>query len=120
MTSKITVTARDEEAADGPLLDFIHAAVTELVRNANKRGYVTEDQISALQLLEGVKPEQIEDILAKFGEMGVNVVETEWAEHEEEVATREEPEEEAESENELVEVRRRPVSAKTGARDAAE
>ncbi|MGB6890659.1 MAG: RNA polymerase sigma factor RpoD [Xanthobacteraceae bacterium] len=120
MTSKITVTARDEEAADGPLLDFIHAAVTELVRNANKRGYVTEDQISALQLVEGVKPEQIEDILAKFGEMGVNVVETEWAEHEEEVATREEPEEEAESKNELVEVRRRPVSAKTGARDAAE
>ncbi|MFZ0778522.1 MAG: RNA polymerase sigma factor RpoD [Xanthobacteraceae bacterium] len=120
MTSKITVTARDEEAADGPLLDFIHVAVTELVRNANKRGYVTEDQISALQLVEGVKPEQIEDILVKFGEMGVNVVETEWAEHEEEVATREEPEEEAESKNELVEVRRRPVSAKTGARDAAE
>ena len=79
MTSKITVTARDEEAADRPSPDFIPVAVTELVRNANKRGYVTEDQISALQLVEGVKPEQIEDILVKFGEMGVNVVETEWA-----------------------------------------
>jgi RNA polymerase primary sigma factor len=62
MTSKITVAARDEGAADGPSLDLIHVAVTELVRNANKRGYVTEDQISALQLVEGVKPEQIEDI----------------------------------------------------------
>jgi RNA polymerase primary sigma factor len=120
MTSKITVTARDEEAADRPLLDFIHVAVAELVRDANKRGYVTEDRISALQLVEGVKPEQIEDILVKFGEMGVNVVETEGTEHEEDVATREDAEEETESENELVEVRQRPVPAKTGAGDAAE
>jgi RNA polymerase primary sigma factor len=120
MTSKITVAARDEGAADGPSPDLIHVAVTELVRNASKRGYVTEDQISALQLVEGVKPEQIEDILVKFGEMGVNVVETEGAEHEEDVATDEEPEQETESENELVDVRQRPVPAKPGARDAAE
>ena len=120
MTSKTTVTARDEEAADRPLLDFIHIAVTELVRNAKKRGYVTEDQIGALQLVEGIKPEQIEDILAKFGEMGVNVVETEWAEHEEETAAREEPEEETESENELVEVREQPVPAKAEGKEAAE
>ena len=116
MTSKITVAARDEEAAaDGPSPDLIHVAVTELVRNASKRGYVTEDQISALQLVEGVKPEQIEDILVKFGEMGVNVVETEGAEHEEDVATDEEPEQETESENELVDVRQRPVPAKPAA-----
>ncbi len=119
MTSKITVTARDEEAADHPSPDFVPVAVTELIRNAEKRGYVTEDQISALQLAEGVKPEQIDDILVKFGEMGVNVVETEWPEHEEEAALREEPEEETGRENELVEVRQ-PVPAKTGARDAAE
>ena len=119
MTSKITMTARDEEAADHPSPDFVPVAVTELIRNAEKRGYVTEDQISALQLAEGVKPEQIDDILVKFGEMGVNVVETEWPEHEEEAALREEPEEETGRENELVEVRQ-PVPAKTGARDAAE
>jgi RNA polymerase primary sigma factor len=120
MTSKITVAARDEGAADGPSLDLIHVAVTELVRNANKRGYVTEDQISALQLVEGVKPEQIEDILVKFGEMGVNVVETEGTEHEEDVAAGEEHEEETESENALVEVRERPVPAKAEGKDAAE
>ena len=69
---------------------------------------------------EEVKSEQIEDILAKFSEMGVNVVETKEAELEEEVATREEPDEEAEGENELVEVQQRPVPAKSGAKDPAE
>jgi RNA polymerase primary sigma factor len=120
MARKITVTAQDEEAADRSLLDPNHAAVTELIRSAKRRGYVTEDQIGALQVVEGIKPEQIEDILAKFGEMGVNVVETEWAEPEEETAAGEEREEETESENALVEVRQRTVPAKAEGKDAAE
>ena len=103
-----------------PLLDLSDAAVKELIRSAKKRGYVTHDQINALLSSEEVKSEQIEDILAKFSEMGVNVVETKEAELEEEVATGEEPEEEAEGENELVEVQQRPVPAKSGAKDPAE
>ena len=103
-----------------PLLDLSDAAVKELIRSAKKRGYVTHDQINALLSSEEVKSEQIEDILAKFSEMGVNVVETKEAELEEEVATREEPEEEAEGENELVEVQQRPVPAKSGAKEPAE
>ena len=103
-----------------PLLDLSDAAVKQLIRSAEKRGYVTHDQINALLSSEEVKSEQIEDILAKFSEMGVNVVETKEAELEEEVATREEPEEEAEDENELVEVRQRAVPAKSGAKEAAE
>jgi RNA polymerase primary sigma factor len=63
-----------------------------------------------------IKSEQIEDILAKLSEMGVSLE----AELEEEVATREEPEEEAEGENELVEVQQRLVPAKSGATEPAE
>ena len=48
-----------------------------LLHSAKKRGYVTNDQIDALLSLAEVKSEQIEDILAKFSEMGVHVVETE-------------------------------------------
>ena len=70
----------------------------ELIRSAKKRGYVTHDQINALLSSDEVKSEQIEDIQAKLSEMGVSLE----AELEEEVATREEPEEEAEGENELV------------------
>ena len=103
-----------------PLLDLSDAAVKELIRSAKKRGYVTVDQINSVLPSKEAKSEQIKDILAIFGEMGVNVVETKEAEPEEEVATREEPEEEAEGENELVEVQQRPVPAKSGAKDPAE
>jgi len=107
---------------DSPLLDLSDATVKDLIRSAKKRGYVTHNQINALLSSEEVKSEQIEDILAKLSEMGVNVVETEEAEPEEEVATCEEPEEETggENENELVEIQQRPVPAKSGAKDPAE
>ena len=110
----------EKEGPETPLLDLSDAAVKELIRSAKKRGYVTHDQINALLSSEEVKSEQIEDILAKLSEMGVNVVETKEAELEEEVATREEPEEEAEGENELVEVQQRSVPAKSGAKEPAE
>ena len=125
MASKIKVRPQkeemlEEEGPDSPLLDLSDAAVNDLIRGAKKRGYVTHNQINALLSSEEVKSEQIEDILAKFSEMGVSVVETKDAELEEEVATREEPDEEAEGENELVEVQQRPVPAKSGAKDPAE
>ena len=94
-----------------------------MIRNAKKRGYVTHDQINTLLSSEEVKSEQIEDILAKLSEMGVNVIETKEAELEEdekEAATREEPEDEAEGENELVEVQQRSVPAKSGAKEPVE
>src|ERR1035437_9235022 len=109
MASKIKVTPQKEEmlekeGPETPLLDLSDAAVKELIRSAKKRGYVTHDQINALLYSEEVKSEQIEDILAIFSEMGVNVVETEEARPEDEGA-REEPDDEEESEGELVEVK---------------
>ena len=71
-----------EISPDSPLPDLSDAAIKKLIHSAKKRGYVTHDQINALLSSEEVKSEQIEDILAKFSEMGVNVVETEEAEPE--------------------------------------
>jgi RNA polymerase primary sigma factor len=110
----------EKEGPETPLLDRSDAAVEELIRSAKERGYVTHDQINALLSSDEAKSEQIEDILAKLSEMGVSLVETKEAELEEEVATREEPEEEAEGENELVEVQQRSVPAKSGAKEPAE
>ena len=123
MASKIKVAPQKEEmlekeGPETPLLDLSDAAVKALIRSAKKRGYVTHDQINALLSSEEVKSEQIEDILAKFSEMGVNVVETEEAEPENEGA-REEPDDEDESEGELVEVKPK-LPAKSGAKDPAE
>src|SRR5215467_587906 len=129
MASKTKVTPQKEEVPekvgadtlpDCPLLDLSDAAVKKLIRNAKKRGYVTVDQINSVLPSEEVNSEQIEDVLAMFSEMGVNVVETEEAEPDEEAA-REEQEEEAESESssELVEVQR-AVPAKSETKEPAE
>src|SRR4026208_483368 len=78
-----------------PLLDLSDAAVKKLIRSAKKRGYVTHDQINSVLPSEEVNSEQIEDVLAMFSEMGVNVVETEEPSEEGE-EQREEADEEAE------------------------
>jgi RNA polymerase primary sigma factor len=110
-----------ETPPDRPLLDLSDAAVRELVRTAKKRGYVTHDQINALLSSEEVNSEQLETILAKFSEMGINVVETKEAQLEEEVEAREErEEEETEGENQSIEIQQRSVPAKSGAKEPAE
>jgi RNA polymerase primary sigma factor len=129
MVRMIKVTPQKEETLekegpetppDRPLLDISDAAVKELIRSAKKRGYVTHDQVNALLSSGEVKSERIEDILANFSEIGVDVVETKEAELEEEVEIGEEPEKEAEGKNELVEVQQGPVTAKSGAKEPAE
>src|SRR6516165_597533 len=115
---KEKIPESSETRPDRPVLDLLDAAINALVRTAKKRGYVTHDQINALLASEEVNSEQIENILAKFSEMGVNVVETKEARLEEEVETREEPEEgeETEGENELIEIQQRSVPAKSEAK----
>ena len=125
MASEVKVTLPSEEmlekeGPETPLLDLVDAAVKELIRSAKKDGYVTHDQINALLSSEQVKSEQIENILAKFSELGVNVIETKEAELEAEVASPEEPDDEAEGENELIEVRQQPTPAKPGPKAPAE
>src|SRR5213594_4273291 len=98
MASKTKAAEKEaSEAPDTPLplLDLSDAAVKKLIRLAKKRGYVTHDQINSVLPSEEVNSEQIEDVLAMFSEMGVNVVETEEATEDEE-QQREEPEEEPE------------------------
>jgi RNA polymerase primary sigma factor len=113
--SKTTATKQKEEVLnkdgpetppDSPPIDLWDAAVKKLIRSAKKRGYVTHDQINALLPSEEVKSEQIEDILAMFNEMGVNVVETEDAEPEETPEDVKEEPEGDESAGELTEVQR--------------
>src|SRR6195256_4256490 len=126
MASKTEVTPQKDDVpenegpetpSDSPLLDLSDAAVKKLIRTAKKRGYVTHAQINSLS--KEVNSEQIEDILARFSEMGVNVLETEEATEEGE-EQREEADEEPESEGgELVEVQQK-VPAKSEAKEPTE
>src|ERR1700730_7584298 len=102
-----------------PLLDLSDAAVKKLIRSAKKRGYVPHDQINSVLPSEEVNSEQIEDVLAMFSEMGINVVETEEPSEDGEEA-REEAAEEPENESgELVEVQQK-VPAKSEAKEPTE
>jgi RNA polymerase primary sigma factor len=97
-----------------PLLDLSDAAVKRLIRIAKKRGYVTHGQVKSLS--DELNSEQIEDVLATFSEMGVNVVEHEEAADDNEKDP-EEADEEPEAEvGELVEVRQK-VPAKSEAKE---
>ncbi|HET9904511.1 MAG TPA: RNA polymerase sigma factor RpoD [Xanthobacteraceae bacterium] len=102
-------------APDGPLLDLSDAAVRKMIKLAKKRGWVTYENLNAVLPSEEVTSEQIEDILAMLNEMGINVIENEEAEGEEEEAG----EEDEEVDGELVEVVR-TVPAKAERSEPAE
>jgi RNA polymerase primary sigma factor len=102
-----------------PLLDLSDAAVKKMIKQAKKRGYVTYQQLNSVMPSEEVTSEQIEDVLAMMSEMGINVVETEEAESDEEEGAREEPEEEEAEGGDLVEVTPK-TPAKSEAKEPAE
>ena len=65
----------NETTTDGPLLDLSDDSVKKLIKAAKKRGYVTMDEINAVLPSDQTDPDKIEDVMAMFSDMGINVVE---------------------------------------------
>ena len=101
------------EAPDSPLLDLSDAAVKKLIKTAKKRGYVTYEEVNAVLPSDQVSPDQIEDIMSMFSEMGINVVD----EDEVEEAEPDTPEEES---TELAERTGTAVANKSNAREGSD
>jgi RNA polymerase primary sigma factor len=72
------------EATDSPLLDLSDAAVKRMIKLAKKRGFVTHEELNAVLPSEEVTSDQIEDIYAMLNEMGINVIEGEDADGDDE------------------------------------
>jgi RNA polymerase primary sigma factor len=72
-----TAQSADAPERDGPILDLSDQAVKKLIKLGKARGYITYDEFNAVLPSEEITSEQIEDIMAMFSEMGVNVVEQE-------------------------------------------
>src|SRR5215469_2921217 len=89
-----------------PLFDLSDAAVREMIKAAKTRGYVTEKHINSALPPDEVNSEQIEDILATLNDAGINVVESEEAELEEQADEPEAPGQEESEGGQLIEVRR--------------
>src|SRR5208283_1920349 len=80
-----TTKSEDQETAapetsDSPVLDLMDAAVKRLIKLAKSRGYVTYDELNEVLPPDEVSPDQIEDIMTMFSDLGVNVVDAEEVE----------------------------------------
>jgi RNA polymerase primary sigma factor len=92
-------TATAEADAETTLLDVTAAGVKRLIAKGKERGYITFDELNAILPPDQNSSEQIEDVMANFSEMGIQVVESEENEDgEAPVAKTEKAEEEAEEE----------------------
>ncbi len=79
-TAAADSTAESEESFDGPLMDTARAAIKKLVAKGKERGFITMDELNAALPEDKSSSEQIEDVMAQFSEMGINVVENEESE----------------------------------------
>ncbi|WP_340244394.1 RNA polymerase sigma factor RpoD [Roseobacter sp. HKCCA2468] len=64
-------------------LDMSQAAVKKMIAEARARGFITYDQLNAVLPPEQVSSEQIEDVMSMLSEMGVNIIEDDEIEEEE-------------------------------------
>ncbi len=75
-----TDTATAEQDVETTLLDVQTAAVKRLVARGKERGYITFDELNAILPPDQNSSEQIEDVMANFSELGIQVVESEESE----------------------------------------
>ena len=74
-TASETVTT--EQDVETNLLDIQTVAVKKLIARGKERGYITFDELNAILPPDQNSSEQIEDVMANFSEMGIQVVESE-------------------------------------------
>ncbi|GBR14553.1 RNA polymerase sigma factor RpoD [Asaia spathodeae] len=102
-TKAATGTERNAQDQDGDtnVLDTQSGAVKRLIAKGRERGHITFDELNAVLPQDQMSSEQIEDIMAIFSEMGIQVVENEDNEEaddsEEKTEEKEETEESEES-----------------------
>src|ERR1700723_3382517 len=73
-------TGTAEQDVENTLLDVQTAAVKRLIARGKERGYITFDELNTVLPPEQNSSEQIEDVMANFNEMGIQVVEGEETE----------------------------------------
>ena len=85
MATKATQSTEEKTGTEGanpdaPLLDMTASAVKQMIKTAKKRGYVTYDELNEVLPSDEVSSEQIEDTMSMLSDMGINVIEAEEAE----------------------------------------
>jgi len=88
MAAKDTdATKTDDQQDSNAIGDRSQAAVKKMIATARERGYITYDELNKVLPPEQVSSEQIEDVMSMLSEMGINIIEDEEAEEEEQKST---------------------------------
>jgi RNA polymerase primary sigma factor len=95
-TKPAEAPAQEADAETTLLLDVQSANVKRLIARGKERGYITFDELNAVLPQDQNSSEQIEDVMAQFSEMGIQVVENEEPEEGEAVVKVEKAEAEEE------------------------
>ena len=83
MAAKDNEDAKTEDQDQEISLDMSQAAVKKMIAEAREKGYITYDQLNTVLPPDQVSSEQIEDVMSMLSEMGINIIEDEEAEEEE-------------------------------------
>ena len=67
----------DDKETDVRIVDFNATDVKKVLKRAQKRGFITHDEINALLPNDEMTSDQIEDVMSQISEMGIAVVESE-------------------------------------------
>ncbi|MDX1780591.1 MAG: RNA polymerase sigma factor RpoD, partial [Thalassovita sp.] len=88
MAAKDTEDRKPEDDQDAEVsLDMSQAAVKKMIAEAREKGYITYDQLNQVLPPDQVSSEQIEDVMSMLSEMGINIIEDEEAEEEDQKST---------------------------------
>lgn len=78
---------QQDQDSDDTSLDMSQSAVKRMIAEARERGYITYDQLNQVLPPEQVSSEQIEDVMSMLSEMGINIIEDDEVEEEEQRST---------------------------------
>jgi len=80
MAAKDTDDRKSTDQEPETSLDMSQAAVKKMISEAREKGYITYDQLNKVLPPDQVSSEQIEDVMSMLSEMGINIIEDEEAE----------------------------------------
>ena len=87
MAAKDTDDRKSADQEPETSLDMSQAAIKKMIGEAREKGYITYDQLNQVLPPDQVSSEQIEDVMSMLSEMGINIIEDEEAEEEEQKCT---------------------------------
>ncbi|AHD01494.1 RNA polymerase sigma factor RpoD [Leisingera methylohalidivorans] len=87
MAAKDTDDRKPDDQDAEISLDMSQTQVKKMIAEAREKGYITYDQLNQVLPPDQVSSEQIEDVMSMLSEMGINIIEDEEAEEEENKGT---------------------------------